>query len=346
MDLLNPYAAQHASPQGPGDSRPTALQIIQDNNLLDAWGDKVALVTGGTSGIGLETALALHATGARVFITARDEKKGADAVEHIRAHSTGKGGVEFITLDLDSLDSVKEGAREFLRRSSRLNILVNNAGIMAVPYTLTATGPERHFAVNHLAHFTLTLSLLPTLLSTSKSAASPDFASRIIQVSSSSHRFSTVDVADLTYEKLPYDKFLAYGASKTAMIWTANQLNRLYSSRGVHALSVHPGGIWSGLQRHLDAESESVAAWKEDEELGRHMKSAAQGAATTVWGATAGVLEGVGGVYLAECKVARESRMEDRFSALDDGFAAYAFDEEGERGLWEVSLGLAGVRAP
>ncbi|KAL4782342.1 NAD(P)-binding protein [Aspergillus varians] len=340
MDPYNPYEKQHEHPQGPGDARPTALQIVQDSGRIDQWEDKVILVTGATASIGLETALALHATGAHVFITARDAKKGDAALQYIRANSSGKGQVDLIMLDLDSLESVKQGVQDFLKRSQKLNILVNNAGIMAAPYTKTVDGYERQFAVNHLAHFTLTTLLLPTLMRSS----SAEFNSRIVQVSSSSHRYTSVDLNDVHYEHRPYDPFLAYGQSKTAMMWTANYIDRVYGPKGVHALSVHPGGIWSGLQQYVD--ETDVGKWKENKELGMEMKSPEQGAATTVWGAVAPVWEGKGGVYLAECKLSKLSTMDDQFSPLDDGYSVHAFDESSEKRLWDLSLQWCGVSTP
>ena len=128
-DLFNPYAAEFANPKGPGDSRPTARQVIRDNDLLNKWTGKVALVTGATSGLGVETARALYATGADVFITARDVKKGQDVVDAILKSSEGQGRLEIIEMDMNSLDSVKKAAKAFLAQSNKLNILVNNAGM-------------------------------------------------------------------------------------------------------------------------------------------------------------------------------------------------------------------------
>ncbi|KAL4947326.1 hypothetical protein BDW69DRAFT_118923 [Aspergillus filifer] len=148
---------------------------------------------------------------------------------------------------------------------------------MATPYTKTIDGNERQLAVNHLAHFTLTMLLLPTLIHSS----SENFKSRIIQVSSSSHRYATVDLNDVHY---------------------------IYGESGFHALSVHPSGTWSGLSQYLD--QGQVEKWKKDEEMGNEMKSPAQGAATTVWAAIAPALEGKGGIYLAECKVSTRTTMD------------------------------------
>lgn len=128
MAEFKPYAEQHADPQGAGDSRPTALQIVEENDRVGKWTGRVALVTGGTSGIGIETVRALHATGADVYFTARDAKKGQATREEIARNSTGKGKLEVIELDLESLESVRKGTKDFLSRTNKLNVLVNNAG--------------------------------------------------------------------------------------------------------------------------------------------------------------------------------------------------------------------------
>ena len=127
--LSKPYAEHYVQPKGPGDARPTALQVIKDQDLLGKWTDKVALVTGGTSGIGVDTARALYATGAHVFITGRDLNKAQGVIEGILESTEGSGKIEAIEMDMDSLDSVKAAARDFLAKSDKLNILVNNAGM-------------------------------------------------------------------------------------------------------------------------------------------------------------------------------------------------------------------------
>lgn len=360
-DIFAPYISQHASPAGPGDGRPTALQIINDENLVNAWPDKVILVTGGTSGIGVETVRALHATGARLFFTARDEAKAQAVLKNVKETSVGKGTVEVLKMDMDSLESVKGAAEEFLGKSGgKLNILVNNAGIlpessgswhgrsviganwsvsgiMATPESQTVDGFERQFGVNHLAHFTLTVLLLPALISSSTS----DFNSRVVNVSSSSHRYSSIHWQDFNLRR-SYDPYVAYGQSKTANIWTANYIDRNYGVKGVHSLSLHPGGIWSGLQQYADPEK--LAQWKEDNEIGPLMKSPEQGASTSVWAAVAKVWEGKGGKYLADCRIAPPAK--NLTSAMDDGVGPDAYNEEGENKLWALSEKLTGVEAP
>lgn len=208
---------------------------------------------------------------------------------------------------------------------------------MGCPESRSRDNNELQFAVNHLAHFTLTTLLLPALIRGSTST----FRSRVVFVASSSHRYSTVHFNNLNLVG-EYNGQIAYGQSKTAMIWTANHLDRLYSSLGVHSLSLNPGGIWTDLQRYAsDAE---LDGWKQDKALQPLMQSPEQGAATTLWAAIGKVWEGKGGKYLADCKVSElASVMND---AVNNGHAPWAYDEESERRLWELSSEMAGVTPP
>lgn len=183
-DMSSPYVDVHKETQGPGDARPTAMQIIKDNHLEGALKGKVALVTGASSGIGIPTALALKATGMRVFAAVRNLEKGKEAL----GEELEEGKLELIHLDMNSLSSVRKCAAEFLERSSSLNLLVNNAGIMACPEGRTADGFELQFGTNHLAHFLLFQLLKPLLLK----SATPEYGSRVVNVSSTGHRYSTV----------------------------------------------------------------------------------------------------------------------------------------------------------
>ncbi|KAI0474689.1 putative short-chain dehydrogenase [Xylaria cf. heliscus] len=339
LSSFNPYAEQHRDVKGPGDQRPTAIQVLKDNNLIQAWSDKVVLITGATSGIGIETTRALYATGARVFLMVRDTVKVKPIVADIINTTSGSGNIEVIEMDLDSLSSVKTAAQEFLKKSSQLNVLINNAGIMACPRTITIDGFERQFAVNYLAHFTLTTLLLPTLLSSSSST----FNSRVIWVSSSWHRHANCD-PDLANISLPshYDAWAAYGQSKTAMIWASNHMDRTYGPRGVHSLALHPGGIQTNLSQYTTPEQ--MAAFTADEEALKQIKSAAQGAATQVWAATAPVWEGRGGKYLEDLKVAEPSS--DVPSLIGDGYGPHAYDPVNEEKLWKLSLQFAKLEDP
>lgn len=356
-DPFNPYKELYDNPKGQGDSRPGALQIVSDNNRVGQWSGRSVLITGATSGIGLETARALRATGADVYITARDLDKARSVINDVLYKSLGTGKLTVIEMDMESLDSVKKAAAQFLIKSgNKINVLINNAGmfnkrmrsmtdadncpgVMATPEGKTMDGIETQFAVNHAAHFALTALLLPSLVASSTA----DFNSRVIFVSSSSHRYCPFNWDNINLEG-EYDPFLAYGRAKTAEIWTSNYIDRVYGPLGVHSLSVHPGGIFTGLQKHVTAEK--AKGWDDDEELLLEMQSPAQGAATTVWAAVGTVWEGKGGKYLAECSISPPSTMEDQMSALDNGHAPWIYDVQSENRLWDLSIQLTDVSPP
>lgn len=314
------YAILHVTPGGPGDVRPTAREIVKDEGLEGKLNDKVILITGCSSGIGIETARALLATGAVLYLTARNLAKAAKALGGLLESDK----VHLLELDLNSLASVRACANSFLSESKTLNIIINNAGVMASPEGRTADGFETQFGTNHLAHFLLFNLLKPTLLASS----TPEFHSRVIVLSSIAHRSSEVhfDNLDLIGE---YDPWIAYGQSKTANIWMANEIERRYGPKHLHAYSLHPGGINTGLQKHVPEEMKKT--WAEDDATARSFKSLEQGAATTVWAAVAKELEGKGGKYLEDCQVSTQ------------GYAPWAFDREKEAMLWLKSLTLVGL---
>ncbi|PYH82662.1 NAD(P)-binding protein [Aspergillus uvarum CBS 121591] len=321
------YAAVHQSTKGAGDARPTALQIIQDQKLENQLSDKVILITGCSSGLGVETARALFATGATLFLTVRDVEKARSTLGDI-AHSPR---VHFLHLELNSLDSVRACARDFKSKSKALNILIENAGVMACPESRTVDGFETQFGCNHLAHFLLFYLLKPVLLASS----APGFNSRVVIVSSAAHRYASVNFDNISL-KGEYEPWKAYGQSKTASVWTANEIERRYSSQGLHAFSLHPGGIKTDLQRHVS--DEQKAAWDEDKELANYWKSTEQGAATTVWGAVAKELEGQGGKYLDNCQIA--GLYDPSTGSRGPGHAPWAFDVEGQKKLWTETLNM------
>ncbi|KAE8451584.1 hypothetical protein EG329_003657 [Mollisiaceae sp. DMI_Dod_QoI] len=330
--LIQPYADRHENPQGEGDSRPSAIQIIEDEGLINKMTDKVMLVTGSSSGIGIETVRALHATGAHIFMQVRDMKRGQEVLEDIRSTSKGTGKLELLEMNLDSLKSVRAGAEEFLKKSEKLNVLVNNAGIRNPPEGKTVDGFEIQFGTNHLGHFLLFQLLRPTLLASS----TPEFNSRVLNVSSGSHRRGPIHFDNLNLDGI-YTPRLGYAQSKTANILMANQIERLYGSQGLHGFSISPGAIRSRAQRHDDPkELESVLP-----KIKNFLKDASQGAATTVWGAVAKVLEGKGAMYLEDCGEAAEATTDD---VLSGGYAPFAFDEEAEKRLWHVSCELVGAK--
>jgi NAD(P)-dependent dehydrogenase (short-subunit alcohol dehydrogenase family) len=304
----------------------TASEVAEGIDLRG----KVALVTGGSSGLGQETARVLAARGAHVILTARDVPKGESVAAGIRA-STGNERVEVEELELGSLKSVRAFARRFLARHPALHILVNNAGVMACPPAKTADGFELQFGSNHLGHFLTTCLLAPALRQGTPS--------RVVSVSSRGHHMSPVVFEDIQFERRPYDKWLAYGQSKTANVLLAVGLERRLGARGVHANALHPGGIMTELSRHLQGED-----WEflQTRTRGMKFKTVEAGAATSVFAATAPELEGRGGLYLEDCHVAA---VNDAPDALD-GVKSYALDPGNADRLWEVSEKLVGERFP
>lgn len=334
------YAHSHLRSKlaGPGDARPTALQIIADENLTNKLTDKSYVVTGVSNGIGVETLRALHSTGAHIYGTARDVSKGQKVVDEILASNPNGGKITLIHMVLDDLSSVRKGASEILTKSNnRLNGLITNAGIMAVPEGRTADGFESQFGVDHLAHFLLFQLLRQALLD----AATSDFPSRVVSVSSTGHKFSSVQFSDINFENEKYDEWKAYGQAKTANIWFANALERRYASKNLHSTSLHPGGILTGLGWNVSPE---VFKTFDTPAMRRYFKNAEQGAATQVYAAVSAEWKGKGGRYLSDCveqKPFGTAGIEDPM--VDDGYAAWAYDEEGEERLWKESLKMVGL---
>ncbi|KAH7355328.1 WW domain-containing oxidoreductase [Rhexocercosporidium sp. MPI-PUGE-AT-0058] len=318
--------------RGPGDARPTALQIIDDYGRKGTMTDKVFIVTGASSGIGTETGRALAATGGKVFLTVRNLKKGEDACKSFLE----PGRVELLEMDNNSLASVRKAAKEFLSKSNRLNVIVNNAGIMAAPWAKTEDGFESQFGTNHLAHFLFFNLLKDALLSSS----TPEFHSRVVNVSSMGHLTCDVFRGDYNFEKEEYTPWKGYGQSKTANIHMANEIENRYGSKGLHGLSLHPGGIWTGLQIHVAAEQ--MKQWKSIPGVQNILKSEGQGAATSVLAAVGKDFESLGRVYLADCAI--EPPKADAKEG-QDGYADWAFDKEKEAKLWEDSLKMVGLEA-
>ncbi|GKZ21787.1 hypothetical protein AbraIFM66951_008748 [Aspergillus brasiliensis] len=325
------YAAVHQSPKGAGDAHPTALQIIHDEHLENQWSNKVILITGCSSGLGVHTARALYTTGATLYLTARDLDRAKAALGDI----LNSPRVHLLHLDLNSLASVRACAEEFQAKSHRLNILIANAGVMGCPEGRTEEGFETQFGTNHLAHFLLFHLLGPLMVASS----SPAFHSRVVLLSSGSHRFGAVNFDNLTFEG-EFDTWMAYAQSKTANIWTANEIERRYGAQGLHAVSLHPGTIATDLLRHVS--SDQMASWTADKELERYWKTPEQGAATTVWAAVSSEMEGRGGVYLENCAVANE--WVPAAGPWGPGYAKWAYSPENEGRLWKVSLELLGLQ--
>jgi NAD(P)-dependent dehydrogenase (short-subunit alcohol dehydrogenase family) len=335
----NRYAAAHESRNGPGDARPTAEQVIKDQGLTGKLDGRVILITGGTAGLGTESARVLQKNGAKVYITARTLEKGQKVASELNKANPDSPAIEVVVADLSNLQSVRDGAKDFLARSNKLNVLLNNAGVMACPESKTANGFESQFGVNHLAHFLLFQLLKPLLLASS----TPKLQSRVVSLSSSGHRLSDVhfDNYSLTGE---YDPWKAYGQSKTANILFANELDRRYGSQGLHGLSVHPGVIMNTeLSRHqLDASNEMMEAMISDPRFTSIEKSVEQGAATQVWAAVGSDLQGKGGLFLDNTAVAFETS--EDVPVFESGYLPRIYDEGRASRLWKDSLSFVDVK--
>lgn len=286
-----------------------------------------AIVTGAASGIGIETARALAATGASVTLAVRDVDAGHAVAKDIAA-TTGNSAVSVARLDLADLDSVDAFVADW---SGPLHILVNNAGVMNSPQSFTPQGWELQFATNHLGHFALATGL--------HGALTADGAARIVVVSSSGHGSSPVVFDDLFFARHPYDAGRAYGQSKTANVLFAVEATRRWAADGITANALMPGGIWTNLQRHWDPAA--LAATKAYvAEAGLAVKSPEQGAATSVLLATSPALAGVGGRYFEDC---HEAEVVEEIVDGVHGVRDYALDPAAAERLWEVSVELLRV---
>ncbi|WP_454848684.1 oxidoreductase [Rhizobium binxianense] len=319
------------TPQAPIGSGFGAASTAEDViGGLDLSG-KVAIVTGGYSGLGLETARVLSAAGAKVVVPARDARKARRALEPFP-------GIALEELDLMDPASIDAFAGRFLSAGLPLHILVNSAAVMANPLTRDARGYESQFSTNHLGHFQLTARLWPALLKAQ--------GARVVSVSSRGHVYSGVDFDDPNYERRDYEPWPAYGQSKTANALFAVALDALGRDRGVGAFSVHPGGIVStALSRHMTADQIRATGYVDAEgrpiiDPGRNMKTVGQGAATIVWCATSPALEGRGGVYCENCDIARAEPPESTASL---GVRPWATDPALAGRLWQLSERLTGV---
>ncbi|KAF9873840.1 hypothetical protein CkaCkLH20_08574 [Colletotrichum karsti] len=336
---MSRYITAHQSPEGPGDSRPRAIQIIEDEDLRLKLQGKSVFITGANQGIGLETARALHATGATVYLGVRDLAKGQEAINDILASETSTGApLHLIKISLDSLQSVRDAANTLQSQTDKLNILILNAGVMATPEGRTVDGFETQFGINHLSHFLLFRLLDPLLLA----AVTPTFHSRVICVSSMAHRAGGIRFHDINFEeKGSYHPWVAYGQSKTANIYMANEIEKRYGGKGLHALSLHPGGIQTNLSQHLD--QDTIAALGANPELQKQMKSVAQGAATSVYAAVSKEWEGRGGRYLSNCIEQGPAAETSGSMSTDEGHAQWAYDESAAAKLWAISCEMVGL---
>ena len=290
-------------------------------------------ITGANSGLGQETARAMAAKGAHIIMAGRDQAKLDEAVAAILG-TVPKAQLDTITLDLGSLESIRAATSRARQRFDRIDLLINNAGVMACPFTHTADGFEMQFGTNHLGHFALTAELMPLI--------ERGHAKRIVNLSSRGHHFAPVDFDDPNFERRPYDPWVSYGQSKTANVLFTIGLEQRFAVLGIHAYAVHPGGIQTNLGRHMT--EEMVAALMErvtSSDSGFEWKTIPQGAATSCWAATAPELEGKGGVYCEDCHVAE---LDDVSS--DGGVRSYAVNPSYADQLWKLSEELTGAKFP
>ena len=288
---------------------------------------RTAVVTGGHSGLGLVTTRALAEAGAQVIVPARD-------ADRARAVLADVPGAEARSMDLTDAASVAAFAATLAGQP--VSILINSAGVMAMPLSRDASGHEMQFATNHLGHYRLTCALWPSLVAAK--------GARVVAVSSRGHQIAGVDFDDIDFERRPYDKWLAYGQSKTANALFAVALDQRGRNQDVRALSLHPGQILTDLARHLTAEEIAGFDTLDGEgrpiiDPARGMKTLEQGAATSLWCATSPLLTGIGGVYCEDCEVAGINT-----GAMGrKGVAAWATDPEAAERLWALSERWTGV---
>lgn len=304
----------------------TALAVVDG---VDLHG-KVCVITGASSGLGRESARALAAAGAQVVLAARSTEALTATQDWIRTAVPG-ARTTTVAMDLTSLDSVRVAAATIADLAPRIDVLMNNAGVMFTPFGRTADGFETQFGTNHLGHFELTRLLVPQLVAAN--------GARVVILSSDGHRISDVDLDDLNWHDREYDKFRAYGASKTANVLHMVELDRRLRDRGVRAYAVHPGMVATSLAKHMTPEdlttmrgylprrAQRAVAQAPEAQARPKISMPDQGAATQVWAAVSPELAGIGSVYLANCEIR-------------DNPAPYALDEANAAALWEVSAKL------
>jgi NAD(P)-dependent dehydrogenase (short-subunit alcohol dehydrogenase family) len=305
---------------------------------IDLQGKRI-LVTGVSAGLGVETARSLAAHGAQVVGAARDLKRAEAATSLVRKESAAKGGgFELVELDLANLKSVRACADQLLAKREPFDVVIANAGVMATPFGRTADGFETQFGTNHLGHFVL-VNRIASLIGT---------GGRLINLSSAGHRFSNVDLEDPNFEWTPYDPFVAYGRSKTANILFAVAFDNRHRDRGVRAAAVHPGGIQTELDRHLDPSLVRKTIEQMNRQLAAegkasfHLKTIPQGAATSVWTAVVAPADEIGGHYCENCHVGNIAPDYVPITAISEGVRGYALDPNNAEALWKKSEELVG----
>lgn len=300
---------------------PTALDIVTGVDLTG----RTCVITGASSGLGRESARALAVTGARVILAARNAAELAATEEWVRAEVPG-AQLSSVHLDLTSPRSIADAASVIADLTPAVHVLMNNAGVMFTPFGRTEAGFELQFGTNHLGHFEFTRRLFPALLAAD--------GARVVNLSSEGHRMADLDLEDPNWERRDYDKFAAYGASKTANVLHAVELDRRFRDSGVRAVAVHPGIVATSLARHMtDADFDRLTGGARGGRDFRTMFTTPDhGAATQVWAAVSPDLDGRGALYLSDCAV--------------HAAAPYAVDEERALALWDLSERLCATKPP
>jgi NAD(P)-dependent dehydrogenase (short-subunit alcohol dehydrogenase family) len=300
---------------------------------------KRILVTGVSAGLGVETARSLAVRGAQVVGAARDLTKAKAATMQARKDAAASGGsLELIALDLANLKSVRACAEGLLGRGEPFDVVIANAGVMATPFGHTADGFETQFGTNHLGHFVL-VNRIASLIRA---------GGRLINLSSSGHRYSNVDLQDPNFERTPYEPFVAYGRSKTANILFAVAFDGRHRKRGVRAAAVHPGGIHTELGRHIDPTRIQGIIDQMNQQLAAEgkppfqWKTVPQGAATSVWAGVVAPADEMGGRYCENCHVGHVVPEHVTISAISEGVRGYALDPNTAEALWKKSEELVG----
>src|SRR6202043_2980489 len=312
----------------------TTDEVLSGVNLKG----KRVLVTGVSAGLGVETARALVAHGAHVVGAARDLAKAKRATAEVRAQAANGGGLELVELDLASLESVRACAEALLADGRPFDAVIANAGVMRTPFGHTADGFETQFGTNHLGHFVL-VNRVASLIRD---------GGRLINLSSSGHRYSNVDLEDPSFEHTPYEPFVAYGRSKTANILFAVAFDKRHRDRGVRAAAVHPGGIQTELARYLDASRMQKIVEQINQQLAAEgkpafkFKTVPQGAATSVWAAVVAPADEIGSRYCENCHVGQIVPDHVTITAISEGVRGYAFDAENAEALWKKSEEMVG----
>jgi NAD(P)-dependent dehydrogenase (short-subunit alcohol dehydrogenase family) len=300
---------------------------------------KRILVTGVSAGLGVETARSLAAHGAHVVGAARDLNKAKTATEQVLNDAAANGGsLELVELDLANLKSVRACSDRLLTKAEPFDVVIANAGVMATPFGHTADGFETQFGTNHLGHFVL-VNRIASLIRD---------GGRLINLSSSGHRYSNVDLEDPSFEHTPYEPFVAYGRSKTANILFAVAFDKRHRDRGVRAAAVHPGGIQTELARYLDASRMQKIVEQINQQLAAEgkpafkFKTVPQGAATSVWAAVVAPADEIGSRYCENCHVGQIVPDHVTITAISEGVRGYALDAENAEALWKKSEEMVG----